>query len=240
MPLNLNGSGSGEDFTPFIKYDARAGKWFCRDDKQDFEIDKPVLTFDFAGIKTGWFAFDNGKAPQKVFDPSLTVAAPAPTSLGKWKRGFQLMVHGAHPIGEREFCSTAGCVIDAINLLYDVYEREGKDHPGQSLVACCDHTRPIKNKQSTNYAPMFSVRGWNSPAVPQQPGNGGLTAAGCWAAYRLANPQYRVEDAKLQYKNACESYFGMPFDHKSISAQQWAEFAACGFRKPNEESDIPF
>jgi hypothetical protein len=65
MPLNLTTS-EGE-FTPYIKYNAKAGRFYVRPDggTEDVEISNPVLAFDMANIKTGWIYSRREQARKK-------------------------------------------------------------------------------------------------------------------------------------------------------------------------------
>ena len=67
MPLNLS-VGDG-DFTPFMKYNAKAGRFYVRPDgaTEETEIINPILAFDMANIKTGWLYYFGGLEVQKNF-----------------------------------------------------------------------------------------------------------------------------------------------------------------------------
>ncbi len=185
MPLNLT-TGDG-DFMPYIKYNAKAGRWFVKgDDGEEFEITNPVLAFDFANIHTGWIVFNEGTGPEKVWDPSLTQMAPKPPGPQKWKRGFQVMVVGDRNsgIGVREFCSTAGAANSAIQYLYAEYEAGAAQNPNKVPVFHCIGVKPINSQHGTNYEPRFEFRQWvdraklpglnahKAKAPPQRAGNG--------------------------------------------------------------------
>jgi hypothetical protein len=257
MPLNLHGSSG--DFVPFLKYNAKAGRWYVREENKptETEIVSPTLSFDFARIKTGWIYYAEGQGPEKVFDPSLTVAAEVPKDGKKWKRGFVVTVHGPHPLGEREFSSTAGSVVEAINLCYAIYERDGAAHPGQMPTFRCSQVRAITGRNGTNYAPVFELVGWTplqqsmdrsslgqsppqAPAAPAWAANNqqqaaalcapGLTVQQAWAAYKASRPPGSSEaDMKASYLFACKAYFGESFDYKRVTPEKWKQFVDDGF-----------
>lgn len=249
MPLNL--ATNHGDFVPFIKYDARAGRWFVREEgkEQDTEVRDPELTFDFANIKTGWIAFAEGQGPQKVFDPSLTEAAPKPEGSSKWKRGFEVVVHGRPPIGKREFCSTAGVAIEAIQGIYAIYEAQAAANAGKLPVFRYTGVNPVSGQKSTNYAPVFELVGWvdaatiaaPAPARRQSapPANGGMTGAQVWAAYRAQYPGKTDAEARAALASLADAYFGT-VDRKSILPAAWAKFVADGFQAVGDNYEIPF
>ena len=68
MPLQIGTSGS---FKPYVKYNAKADKWFIPGENGDHEIGRPTFAADFANICVGWFRFREGQAPDRVIDPSL-------------------------------------------------------------------------------------------------------------------------------------------------------------------------
>ena len=64
MPLQIGGSGSGK---PFIKYNAKADKWFVRGaGGEDVEITRPSFVIDLENIATGWLLFREGQAPDEA------------------------------------------------------------------------------------------------------------------------------------------------------------------------------
>lgn len=151
--------GSG-DFIPYIKYDARAGRWHTKMDGDELEeVGNMTAIFDMDSLKTGWFEYFEGQAPEKTFDPSLSEAAPKPGE--KAKRGFLLNIYSEKNIGGlREFSSTAACVIESMNTLYDEWQA-GKDaNTGKMPVVKCKGVTSIKTAKSTNYAPALEIVSW--------------------------------------------------------------------------------
>lgn len=169
MALNLSAGGDG-DFTPYLKYNAKAGRFYVRPQgaTQDVEVERPRLVIDMPNIKTGWiyYAEGGGAPPEKVWDPSLSQMAPRPAGPKKFKRGFEALVVGADPIqgvgklGLREFGSTAGVVISAILKMYDAYEAGAKDNAGKLPFYRCSGVVPVEGKYGTNYEPNFQLIGW--------------------------------------------------------------------------------
>ena len=111
------------------------------------------------GLETGWFKFSSGVAPEKVMDPSLAEAAPNPGA--DFKRGFQIDLYSEKNLmGLREFSSTAGIVIEAMNNLYDLWMAAPENASGKLPVVRCSGVLPISNKHGTNYQPTFEIVGW--------------------------------------------------------------------------------
>jgi len=154
-------SGDG-NFTPYLKYNAKAGRWYTKEDKQDgqeFEVTNMTAMFDLENIKTGWFLFAAGVAPAKTYDPSLAQAAAKPGD--GFKRGFEVLAFSEKNLqGLREFSSTAGAVIEAMNSLYDAWESGKGANPGKVPVVKCASVSPITNKHGTNYAPKLEIVSW--------------------------------------------------------------------------------
>ena len=154
-----NGDGG---FTVYVKYNAKAGRWYTKKDEPEaveFEVTNMTAIFDMDNLKTGWFLFAPGVAPVKQFDPSLSEAAPKPGD--GFKRGFELNVYSdANLMGLREFASTAGAVIEAMNDLHDHWIT-GKDaNPGKLPVVKCVGVTPVTNKHGTNYRPQLEIVAW--------------------------------------------------------------------------------
>lgn len=166
MPLNL--STSDGEFTPYLKYNAKAGRFYIRPQgaSEDVEVDRPRLAFDMANIKTGWIYYAEGSGPEKIWDPSNTQMAPRPPGPKKFKRGFEVLVFGNDDIpgvgriGLREFGSTANNVIGPILQMYDVYEREAVQNPGKVPFFACLGVKPVSGAYGTNYEPRFELKGW--------------------------------------------------------------------------------
>lgn len=156
-------SNSGEGgFKVFVSYNAKAGRWYTKEDKPDseqFEVKDLVAVFDMDNLKTGWFLFTPGAAPIKHFDPSLTEATAKPGE--GFKKGFELEVFSEkNLLGVREFSSTAGIVIDAMNDLHTDWEANRASNPGKLPVVKCVGVHPVTNKHGTNYKPQFEIVKW--------------------------------------------------------------------------------
>lgn len=166
MPLNL--SVADGEFTPYIKYNAKAGRFYVRPQgaTADVEVERPMLAFDMANIRTGWLYYAEGAGPEKIWDPSPSQMAPRPPGPRKFKRGFEVMVFGNSDVpgigklGLREFSSTAGSVIGAILQMHAEYEKGLAANPGKVPYYACTGVAAIPGAFGTNYEPVFQLRGW--------------------------------------------------------------------------------
>lgn len=162
MGFMTNPAGGDSSFTVYVKYNAKAGRWYTKEDKPEateYEVTSMVAVFDIPNIKTGWFLFAAGVAPAKTFDPSLSQAAPKPGE--GFKRGFELNVFSDKNLGGvREFSSTAGAVIESMNALYDAYVAAPEGKAGKLPVVKCVGVHPITGKHGTNYQPQLEIVSW--------------------------------------------------------------------------------
>lgn len=174
--MTSTSGGEGGEFKVYVSYNAKAGRWYTKEDKPDamqFEVTDMTAVFDMDNLQTGWFLFAPGVAPVKSFDPSLAEAAAKPGE--GFKRGFQIDVFSSkNLLGVREFSATAGIVIDAMNDLHDHW-LAGKDaNAGKLPVVKCVGVTPVTNKHGTNYKPQLEIVSWvarpaelaGSPAKP--------------------------------------------------------------------------
>lgn len=155
-------SGDGGDFKVYVKYNAKAGRWYTKEDKpdaEDFEVADMTAVFDFTSLKTGWFLFAPGVAPVRQLNDELRHWAPKPSP--DFKQGFQIdLFSNKNLLGVREFASTAGAVIDAMNDVYDDYDRSPESKTGKLPIVKCAAVKPIVSKHGTNYQPVLEIVGW--------------------------------------------------------------------------------
>lgn len=162
MGFMQSATSDGEDFKVYVKYNAKAGRWYTKEDKQDapeFEVTDMTAVFDFPNLKTGWFLFAPGVAPVKQLNENMRSWAVKPSP--DFKQGFQLDVFSnKNLLGVREFASTAGAVIDAMNAVYDQYDDAPESKAGKLPVVRCVSVKPIVSKHGTNYSPVLEIVDW--------------------------------------------------------------------------------
>lgn len=173
----MNNPAQGGDFDPYLKFNGKAGRFYSKNSVgEEFEVplDSFTVLFDIANIKTGWMLFAAGIAPVKHFDPSLVEAAPNPGE--GFKRGFELKVFSSKNLGGvREFASTAGVVIEAMNSLYDAATAAPEYEAGKLPVIKCTGVTPVTGRHGTNYRPEFVIAAWADRPV-ELPGPGAKPA----------------------------------------------------------------
>ncbi len=157
--MDAPASGDG-NFTVFVKYNAKAGRWYTKKDEKDapeFEVTNMAAIFDMENIRTGWFLFAPGVAPVKQFHGTEKLAKPGEG----FKQGFELNLFSEkNLLGVREFSSTAGVVIEAMNALHDHW-LAGKDaNPGKLPVVKCVGVAPVVGSHGTNYQPQLEIVSW--------------------------------------------------------------------------------
>lgn len=168
----MSSNSGGGDFVTYVKYNAKAGRFYTKKDEPDadeFEVANMTAVFDMDNIQTGWFLFAPGVAPVKHMDPSLSEPLPSPGE--GFKHGFQLNLFSEkNLLGLRQFSSTAGAVIDAMNDLHTDWEIAKAKNPGKVPVVKCVGVHPVANKHGTNYKPQFEIVSWTDR--PAEMGDG--------------------------------------------------------------------
>lgn len=171
MGLNIS-TGGGEDFKPYLKYNAKAGRYYAKKDGAEVEVMNPAFVADFDNIKTGWFHFAAGMAPSIVYDPDLSTPAAKPSE--NHKKGFEIEVFSQATLGGVcVFSSTSGIVGGAINEIYEQYLKEKAANVGMLPVIQCNGVTPEVGKHGTNYKPNFTLLKW----VPKPAEFGGSASA---------------------------------------------------------------
>lgn len=164
MAFMQSNTNDGEDFKVYVKYNAKAGRWYTKEDKPDaeeFEVSDMTAVFDFPNLKTGWFLFAPGVAPVKQLNSGENLHCFPPRPADGFKQGFQIDVFSSkNLLGVREFASTAGAVIDAMNACHDRYEASPEAKAGKLPVVRCVAVKPIVGKHGTNYSPELQIVGW--------------------------------------------------------------------------------
>lgn len=171
------GLGNGE-FTPFVKYNAKSGRWSIRKDKKDVEVPAPTFVADMSHIRTGWFYLRDGAAPEKIYHKSRTEKAPRPdrkwTDNGKEKlcfmAGAELNLFSPKFFdGVVEFLTTSFTALGSLDELDDAYIAGVVANPGKLPVVECASTEPVKGDYGINYKPIFKITGWvDAPAELQE------------------------------------------------------------------------
>lgn len=157
--MGLNIVSTGGDYNPWVKYNAKAGRWYVKGENGEQEVTNPAFVADFDNIKTGWLLFLEGQAPNNVWDKDLTTPAPKPSDAHK--RGFSLSLFSKASFGGVvELSSSSMHLCNAINGLYEQYEAGRAANAGKLPVVKYTGSTPMKDKMGTNYAPNFVIEKW--------------------------------------------------------------------------------
>jgi hypothetical protein len=166
---------AGGDFTPNIKYDARAGR-VSRTERIDtgngFVSELVDITnnfkaiADFENIEVGWIDFPAGAAPQFTLVPIGSRLPDRPSD--RHKNGIRFMLKlskdcgGSKPI--REIAGTSKAFLRGVEAVYREYEAAKASNAGKLPVIVLEKTTAIKSgtgaQSSTNYVPTFRIAGW--------------------------------------------------------------------------------
>jgi hypothetical protein len=189
MALNLPQRGAGEDRTPIIKYDARAGRLFRVDRTQadgSWESNTVEITpvfqavMDLEHIELGWLYFPTNGAPEIDVAPYGKPIPPKPSD--KHRPGFRVhMKLGKQAGGDiREMAANAQVSIQGMDALHDAYLKDAPAHAGQLPVVRLEKTAAVvttgkgadgKPVSSQNYQPVWAIVGWAArPADLLAPG----------------------------------------------------------------------
>lgn len=167
------------NFTPYAKFDARAGRWFTKGADGDIDItDGFTAVFDFEQIEVGWMMFASGVAPSYVVqDISLGVSAKPQGD--QWKQGFKLNIALPGSIaggGARELSSTAKALIGVIDRLHTEYANAPEKSQGKLPVLKMNGTTVVETKGpqgvTRNYSPNLAIASWvdRPAALPKKNG----------------------------------------------------------------------
>lgn len=169
--MKPNLSTGGGDFTPFIKYNAKAGRWFVRHNERDAEIPNPTFAIDLANIRTGWIHFPQSGAPNLIWDVE-GVRAPKPSP--NHKDGFEVFLFGndpmpvldGQPVGIRQWMSNAGTAKAAILDAWAQYE-QAKQNDDIPIFECAG-VEIVPSAYGDNFQPKLVLKGWVGRAqVPE-------------------------------------------------------------------------
>lgn len=166
---------NGGDFTPIIKYDARAGRFTRVDrvnDGNGFANDDVDITTgikfiaDFENMEVGWLAFTPGAAPSFVLVPFGSQLPPQPSK--NHKNGVRFMLKLSKECGDdqpvREIAGNSKAFLSGVEAVFLQYQAEKDKNPGKLPVLTVEKITPVKTgsgaRTSTNYHPQFKISGW--------------------------------------------------------------------------------
>lgn len=169
MALGIVTEASG-NFVPFIKFDARAGRWFRKADRERGEAADVDITngfaavFDFENIEVGWMYMAAGQAPAYVMQHVSKGIPPKPE--GEFKQGFRMRVMLSNDLGGGvyELAASAKAIISRIDAAHTIYSQAAESKQNKLPIFACTGTDVIETQTpkgvTRNYAPQFVLSGW--------------------------------------------------------------------------------
>ena len=159
------GIQSAGDFTPVVKYNAKAGRFFREDrgdgGKQEVDISSTFkAVFDFENVEVGWLHFVTGGAPSFVMAPLGSPIPPRPSP--DHKQGVRFLLKLAPSCGGdvREIASAAGAFIGVVSDLHDVYLAQKDANAGKLPVVVAREPVITGSGDKRNYKPTLEIVGW--------------------------------------------------------------------------------
>ncbi|MGY3341959.1 hypothetical protein ACVWZ4_004337 [Bradyrhizobium sp. USDA 4472] len=169
---------NGGDFTPIVKYDARAGRIYRLDRVESangFESRAVEITAHFKAIidlengETGWISLTPGSAPDFRLVPIGNELPEKPSANHKHGVRFMLKLSKESAGGSvaiRELTGTSKAFTSGMEELYTAYKAEKAANPGKLPVVVLDHVTTVRSgsgaKSSTNFHPTFRIVGWTA------------------------------------------------------------------------------
>ena len=188
---------SGEDFVPFMTYNAKAGRWYRKGDETAGEHKQHDITnnfngvFDLETIHTGWMLFASGNAPQFATQPMSMGPVGKPNDNPKWNEGVRLQVALPPELGGGTY-ELASAATSFLGPLWDLYQTLYQNDQSPAPAGKLPHIKMTGVNQTgsgekTNYAPVLEFVGWvdrpeSMPGMPIEPVASATAAAGTPAA----------------------------------------------------------
>ena len=136
MGLNLSNSTGSE----YLRWMASRSEWVMSTENGPEIVELKKAVFDVGNLRTGWASMAPETAPEFVWDPSITKAAPRPATPGEWKRAFECKVFADNALGGVKIWSsnsTGACMgIDALDTRQALPVSRGKGVNNRSGDRC--------------------------------------------------------------------------------------------------------
>jgi hypothetical protein len=172
-------ASSGEDRLPILAYNAKAGRMFLQDRKQDANgewhtekvdvtMQQPPFAVDFGRLEVGWSFFAEGQAPLWSMVPYGQPLPAQPASPGldaegkaqRFRQAFRVPVCGSAIGGVREMAGNSGAMITGMNELHTQYEAAQEARQGMLPLVKLVNVIPVKVGRSENFQPVFQIVQW--------------------------------------------------------------------------------
>jgi hypothetical protein len=165
MSLGLKAYHGTGEFSPRLEYSAKDGHLTrvdrTADGSEKIAIDQtfqqPAYAWDIGSIEIGWINFQAGMAPSFVVVP---FGQPMPARPDRnHKAGFRSIMWDGHT-GAREFSSSAGVTVNAIEALWDTLIATPEAAAGKVPVIQFGEPIAVRTGRNTNYAPGLKHLQW--------------------------------------------------------------------------------
>ncbi len=172
MGLNLSNATGSE----YLRWMASRSEWVTSTENGPETVDLKKAVFDVAHLRTGWAAMAPEAIPEFEWDPSITQAAPRPTTPGEWKRAFECKVFAENALGGvRVWSSNSTGACMGIDALHDQYLAAANDNDGQVPVVEYTGPKHAKIGKGNTSIPQLKIVKWiDRPAELE---NGAIAAS---------------------------------------------------------------
>jgi len=172
LGLNLSNATGSE----YLRWMASRSEWVTSTENGPETVDLKKAVFDVAHLRTGWAAMAPEAIPEFVWDPSITQAAPRPTTPGEWKRAFECKVFAENALGGvRVWSSNSTGACMGIDALHDQYLAAANDNDGQVPVVEYTGPKHAKIGKGNTSIPQLKIVKWiDRPAELE---NGAIAAS---------------------------------------------------------------
>jgi hypothetical protein len=157
--MSLYTPPSSEGSAPYVKYNAKSGRWYVKKDGEEIEVQTPTFVADLKNARRAWMHFEKGQAPNVFYFPTIDANTPKPSD--KHKLGLSIHLFSPTTFGgvvRMESCSIATCT--ALGKLYDQYDKANESKQGFLPVVKATGTIGIPSDYGTNYEPVFVIEKW--------------------------------------------------------------------------------
>ena len=195
------GSGSGADFLPVVKYDARAGRVFRVDRDANGSTQHDITrsfkcVVDMENVEVGYIRFAAGAAPDFQMVP---LGSPLPAKPSEdHRQGVRLVLKLHKDCGGdvRELAGTSAAMIGGLEAVHNAYIAGVGANANKLPVIVLRDTVPVESgkgqNKSTNYRPQFEIIAWVDRPADLKPQPRGQSASAPVAAPVATNDAARA------------------------------------------------
>jgi hypothetical protein len=163
--MGFKRKSSGGNFMPFVKFDARNGRFYLERrvqtpngwEKQQTDItDRFRAVFDLANAQQGWIRFPPGAPPETKLVSAGEDPGKAPSN--DHKEGFRVLVQVDGVV--HEFMANSVGAWNGMSALHDAYLREVAKHPGEAPEVTLHDVIKHNYTNGSSFEPALIIVGW--------------------------------------------------------------------------------